>query len=59
MAPAIFGIMPKADCNCCSADFERSGADPELRIGKSVMCGHSLLTCFAIYYECKWPYAAE
>src|SRR5271166_183255 len=27
IAPATFGIMPKADCNCCSAGFERSGAD--------------------------------
>ena len=27
MAPMMFGIMPKADCNCCSAGFERSGAD--------------------------------
>jgi hypothetical protein len=27
IVPAMFGIMPKAGCNCCSAGFERSGAD--------------------------------
>jgi hypothetical protein len=27
IAPAMFGIMPKAACNCCSAGLERSGAD--------------------------------
>jgi hypothetical protein len=27
IAPAMFGIMPNADCNCCSAGFDRSGAE--------------------------------
>jgi hypothetical protein len=27
MAPAMLGIMSNADCNCCRAGFERSGAD--------------------------------
>src|SRR5271165_607896 len=35
---AMLGIMPKADCNCCSAGFERSGADSIVRTGKFVMC---------------------
>jgi hypothetical protein len=27
LPPAMFGIMPNADCNCCSAGFETSGGN--------------------------------
>jgi hypothetical protein len=29
--------MPNVDCNCCSAGFERSGADSIVFTGKVVM----------------------
>ena len=41
IAPAMLGIMPKADCNCCSAGFDRSGADRLCEL-ESLSCRHSL-----------------
>jgi hypothetical protein len=39
MAPAMFGSIPKADCNCCSAGLERSGAEAIVLTGKKfVIC---------------------
>ena len=37
MPPMRFGIMPKADCNCCIAGFEPSGADSTVLTGNVVI----------------------